>query len=158
LTWKAKAYGVNTRFIELAGEVNSYMPHFVIEKVVEALNGAFKSVRGSKILVLGLAYKKNVNDIRESPSVTLLELLRDRGAQIAYSDPFVPAFPKMREHHFDLDSVDLTPEKLADFDCVLLATDHDSFDYELIRCYARLIVDARGRYESAGEQKNIYFA
>lgn len=157
LTWKAKEYGVNTRFIELAGEVNSYMPHFVIEKVVEALNGVVKAVRGSKILVLGLAYKKNVNDVRESPSVHLLELLQAKGAEIAYSDPFVPVFPKMREHHFDLASVEITAEKLAEFDCVLLATDHDSFDYEFICRHARLIVDTRGRY-AAGGRDNVHFA
>lgn len=157
LTWKAKEYGVNTRFIELAGEVNSFMPHFVVDKVVESLNCAVKSVRGSKILLLGLAYKKNVNDVRESPSVYLLELLRIKGAIVAYSDPFVPVFPKMREHRFDLRSVDITPESLDEFDCVLLATDHDAFDYDLILRHARLIVDTRGKYE-ARRHKNVHSA
>lgn len=146
LTWKAREYGVHTRFIELAGEVNSSMPEWVIGKTTEALNSMRKPVAGSRVLVLGIAYKKNVDDMRESPSAMLLKLLHERGAEIAYSDPYVPAFPKMREYHFELASVELTPESLASYDCVLLATDHDSFDYEMIRRYAPLIVDTRGRY------------
>lgn len=157
LTWKAKEYDINTRFIELAGEVNSYMPLFVTEKVVDALNSVGKSVRGSNILLLGLAYKKNINDSRESPSVRLLELLRAKGAGVAYSDPFVPAFPPMREHSFDLSSVEVTPEVLSKFDCVLLSTDHDDFDYDLIQRHSRLIVDTRGRYSGRG-YANVFFA
>jgi len=157
LTWKAKEYDINTRFIELAGEVNSYMPLFVTEKVVDALNSVGKSVRGSNILLLGLAYKKNINDSRESPSVRLLELLRAKGAGVAYSDPFVPAFPPMREHSFDLSSVEITPEVLSKFDCVLLSTDHDDFDYDLIQRHSRLIVDTRGRYSGRG-YANVFFA
>ncbi|AXK39020.1 nucleotide sugar dehydrogenase [Crenobacter cavernae] len=146
LTWKAREYGVNTRFIELAGEVNASMPDYVVSKVAAALNERKKAINGSKILVLGIAYKKNVDDMRESPSVMLMEKLRDLGAEIAYSDPHVPVFPKMREHQFDLSSVPLSAATLADYDCVLLATDHDKFDYELIRENAQLIVDSRGKY------------
>jgi UDP-N-acetyl-D-glucosamine dehydrogenase len=146
LTWKAREYGVHTRFIELAGEINSSMPDYVIAKITSALNGVRKSVAGSRVLVLGIAYKKNVDDMRESPSVILMEKLRDIGAEIAYSDPHIPVFPKMREHRFDLRSVALTPETVAEYDCVLLATDHDRFDYEMIKRHARLIVDSRGRY------------
>lgn len=147
LTWKAREYGVNTRFIELAGEVNSAMPDFVISKVVAALNQRRKSVRGSAVLVLGLAYKKNVDDMRESPSVVLMERLSALGATVAYSDPHIPTFPKMRDHQsFDLSSVKLTAQCLSQYDCVLLATDHDRFDYQLIKASARLIVDTRGRY------------
>jgi UDP-N-acetyl-D-glucosamine dehydrogenase len=147
LTWKAREYGVNTRFIELAGEVNSNMPDYVVAKLTEALNSARKSVNGMSILVLGIAYKKNVDDMRESPSVVLMEKLQALGATVAYSDPHVPVFPKLRDHvHFDLQSVELTPESLAKYDCVLLATDHDSYDYELIKANARLLVDTRGRY------------
>ncbi len=146
LTWKAREYGVHTRFIELAGEVNSSMPDYVISKVASALNLRRKSINGSRILVLGIAYKKNVDDMRESPSVFLMEKLRDLGAEISYSDPHVPVFPKMREHHFGLASVELTPESVAGFDCVLLATDHDKFDYGMIKAHARLIVDSRGKY------------
>lgn len=146
LTWKAREYGVHTRFIELAGEVNSSMPDYVVAKVASALNSAKKSINGSRILVLGIAYKKNVDDMRESPSVMLMEKLRDLGAGVTYSDPHIPTFPKMREHHFDLSSVLLTHATLSSYDCVLLATDHDKFDYELIKVSAKLIVDSRGRY------------
>jgi UDP-N-acetyl-D-glucosamine dehydrogenase len=146
LTWKAREFGLHTRFIELAGEINSSMPDYVISKVNGALNNAKKSIKGSKVLVLGIAYKKNVDDMRESPSVMLMEKLRDLGAEVSYSDPHIPVFPKMREHHFDLSSVNLSKEVLALYDCVLLATDHDEFDYDLIQSAAALIVDSRGRY------------
>jgi UDP-N-acetyl-D-glucosamine dehydrogenase len=146
LTWKAREYGVHTRFIELAGEVNSSMPDYVVAKVTSALNSAKKSINGSRILVLGIAYKKNVDDMRESPSVMLMEKLRDLGADVSYSDPHIPSFPKMREHRFDLSSVTLDRESLTAYDCVLLATDHDKFDYAMIKESARLIVDSRGRY------------
>ncbi len=146
LTWKAREYGINTRFIELAGEVNSSMPQWVVTKMIDALNDRRKALKGSRILVLGIAYKKNVDDMRESPAVELMELLRDKGAIIHYSDPHVPKFPKMREHTFDLESVELTPENIASYDAVLLATDHARFDYELIQRRAQLIVDTRGIY------------
>jgi UDP-N-acetyl-D-glucosamine dehydrogenase len=148
LTWKAREYGVHTRFIELAGEVNSSMPDYVVSKIASALNERKKAINGSKILVLGIAYKKNVDDMRESPSVFLMEKLRDLGAEISYSDPHVPVFPKMREHHFELSSVALSAESLAAYDCVLLATDHDKFDYDMIRQHAQLVVDSRGKYLS----------
>jgi len=151
LTWKAKEYGVYTRFIELAGEINSSMPHWVIGKVIEALNDRKKSIKGSRCLVLGIAYKKNVDDMRESPSVELMELLTAKGASVDYSDPHVPTFPKMRKHHFDLRSVPLTPEGVAGYDLVLLATNHDKFDYPMIQKHARLIVDTRGVYLKPAE-------
>ena len=151
LTWKARAYGVHTRFIELAGEVNSSMPDYVVSKVAAALNARKKAINGSRVLVLGIAYKKNVDDMRESPSVVLMEKLRGLGAELSYSDPYIARFPKLREHHFDLASVALTPASLAAEDCVLLATDHDCFDYRLIHDHAPLIVDTRGRFApSAG--------
>jgi UDP-N-acetyl-D-glucosamine dehydrogenase len=146
LTWKAREYGLHTRFIELAGEINSDMPHWVVGKVTDALNLRGKSVMGSRVLVLGIAYKKDVEDMRESPSVELMEILRDKGAVVDYADPHVPAFPRMREHYFDLKSVELNPQTIASYDVVLLATAHSSFDYELIRQYAALIVDTRGVY------------
>lgn len=149
LTWKAREYGIHTRFIELAGEVNSAMPQWVVDKVTDALNARERSVKGSRILVLGIAYKKNVDDMRESPAVELMELLRDKGALISYSDPWVPVFPKMREHHFELSSTALTAEVLQQQDLVLLATDHELFDYDFIRRHARLIVDTRGVYLDA---------
>lgn len=146
LTWKAREYGIHTRFIELAGEVNSSMPGFVVSKVTDALNEREQAVRGSRVLVLGLAYKKNVDDVRESPSVVIMEKLRDLGAEVAYHDPHVPVFPRMRDHHFDLASVALTPASLASYDCVIVATAHDCFDYAMILEHARLIVDTRGVY------------
>jgi UDP-N-acetyl-D-glucosamine dehydrogenase len=147
LTWKAREYGVATRFIELAGEVNSNMPDYVIGKVTDALNRRRRSVNGSSILVLGIAYKKNVDDMRESPSVILMEKLAALGAEISYNDPYVPVFPKLRDHtHFDLSSVELSAERLSGYDCVLLATDHDEYDYARILEHAQLIVDTRGRY------------
>lgn len=146
LTWKAREYGLHTRFIELAGEVNSAMPDYVVSKLAAALNQRKKSVNGSRILVLGIAYKKNVDDMRESPSVFIMERLRDLGADVQYSDSHVPVFPKMREHHFELSSVELTAESIASFDAVLIATDHDSVDYEMLKANAPLIVDSRGRY------------
>ncbi|WP_281785442.1 nucleotide sugar dehydrogenase [Uruburuella suis] len=147
LTWKAREYGVNTRFIELAGEVNSAMPDYVVNKVVLALNDHNRSIKNSKVLVLGISYKKNVDDMRESPSVEVMERLQALGAEVAYSDPHVPVFPKMREHQFNLKSEALTPENLARFDCVVLTTDHDKFDYELLKQHAKLIVDTRGKFQ-----------
>ncbi|QWG14889.1 nucleotide sugar dehydrogenase [Bradyrhizobium sediminis] len=147
LTWKAREYGMHTRFIELAGEINSSMPDYVVSKVADGLNSRKKSINGSKILILGIAYKKNVDDMRESPSVFLMERLRDLGASISYSDPHIPVFPKMRQHQFSLSSVPLTAENIAGFDCVLLATDHDKFDYEIIRTSAQLLVDCRGKFQ-----------
>ena len=147
LTWKAREYGLTTRFIELAGEVNTSMPKWVVAKVTDALNNISLPVKGSKILVLGIAYKKNVDDMRESPSVELMQLLREKGAVIEYSDPYVPTFPNMRKYEFDLRSVDLTKDVVGSYDCVLLATDHDSFDYGMLENTAKLLVDTRGRYK-----------
>ena len=147
LTWKAREYGVNTRFIELAGEVNSHMPDYVIGKTALALNGINRSVKGSKVLILGISYKKNVDDMRESPSVEVMDRLHKLGADIAYSDPHVAVFPHIPGHHcFNLSSTPITAETLADFDCVVLTTDHDKFDYPLIAEHAKLIVDTRGRF------------
>ncbi len=151
LTWKAREYGINTRFIELAGEVNTSMPLWVIAKVNDALNLKSKSIKGSKVLVLGISYKKNIDDMRESPSVELMQLLHDRGAVVDYSDPYVPSFPKMRKYQFDLVSVDISENVLHQYDCVLIATDHDVFDYQLIQKNSDLIVDTRGRYKTQME-------
>ena len=144
LTWKAREFGLHTRFIELAGEINHSMPEWVVGKIAAALNDRSKSIKDSRILVLGIAYKKNVDDMRESPAVELMELLVARGAKVDYSDTHVPVFPKMREHYFELESVELTPQSIASYDLLLIATNHDSFDYQMIGKYARLIVDTRG--------------
>lgn len=146
LTWKAKEYGLNTRFIELSGEVNRAMPEYVVSKLTEGLNGLGKSLKGSSILVLGLAYKKNVGDSRESPAAEILSLLVERGATVEYSDPHIPSFPAMRNYQFELVSRELTAQLLESFDAAILVTDHDDFDYELIKEHANLIIDSRGRY------------
>ncbi len=145
-TWKAREYDFNTRFIELAGEVNTNMPRWVMGKVMDALNERGKSLKGAKILVLGIAYKKNVGDMRESPAVKLMEFLQEKGAAIDYTDPHVPTFPKMRAHHFNLKSIDPRPEKVAQYDLLLLVTDHAKFDYAMFQKHAQLIVDTRGVY------------
>lgn len=146
LTWKAREYGVHTRFIELAGEINSYMPQWVVHKLIDALNHHGKPINKSKILILGIAYKKNVDDVRESPAIRLMEILITKGAIVAYSDPFLPVFPKMREHHFNLVSQSLTEETIAEYDAIVVATAHDAFDFDFIKKHANLIVDTRGVY------------
>lgn len=156
LTWKAREYGVNTRFIELAGEINHHMPHWVVGKVGDALNDRGKAIKGSRILVLGLAYKKNIDDTRESPAVEIMDLLQDKGAEVAYSDPHVPTFPRKRDYHFNLQSVPLTPESIVGYDCLVLATDHDGFDYALLQQHARVVVDTRGRLATGA--KNVVAA
>ena len=148
LTWKAREVGMNTRFIELAGEINTNMPYYVVQKVAKALNSVGKSINGSKILILGLAYKKNIGDCRESPSLVIIDLLLKKGADVQYSDPHVQVAPETRKYNFKLNSIDLEPDTLNSFDLVLLLTDHDDFDCELIVKEANLIVDTRGRLKA----------
>lgn len=147
LTWKAREYGVHTRFIELAGEVNSAMPQYVVDRIIGALNAHSKAVRGSRVLVLGIAYKRNVDDMRESPAIVIIEHLQALGATVDYSDPHIPVFPHIRDHSLSMQSISLTKQTLAAYDCVVVATDHDRFDYDLIKAHAPLIVDTRGRYQ-----------
>ncbi|QRN03376.1 nucleotide sugar dehydrogenase [Legionella sp. MW5194] len=148
LTWKAREYGLHTRFIELAGEINSAMPLWVINKVADALNERAKAIKNSKILVLGAAYKRNVDDMRESPSLEIIELLQEKGALVSYSDPHVPVLPPMRHHHLEMKSVDITAESISQYDCVVLATAHNAFDYALIAEHAQLIVDTRAAFKT----------
>jgi UDP-N-acetyl-D-glucosamine dehydrogenase len=143
LTWVARRYGINTRFIELAGEINTAMPQYVLERVADALNDDGKAVKGSRVCVLGVAYKKDVDDPRESPAFTILELLERKGALISYADPHIPTLPLMRHHRLHLDSQPLTPEFLAEQDCVIIVTDHSAFDYDLIVENTQLVVDTR---------------
>ena len=143
LSWKARAYGLTTRFIELAGEVNVAMPRWVVGKLAEAFNRQGKAVKGSKILVLGLAYKKDIDDVRESPSIELIELLKQQGAKVDYNDPHVPLTHRMREHDLKMTSKPLTAKSLASYDAVLIATDHSSYDYQFIVDHARLVIDSR---------------
>jgi UDP-N-acetyl-D-glucosamine dehydrogenase len=156
LSWVARKHGQTTRFIELAGEINSAMPQYVVQRLSEALNDAGKPVKGSKIAVLGVAYKKDVDDPRESPSFSLMELLQARGAVLSYSDPHIPTLPAMRHYHVpDLSSQPLTPQYLSSQDCVLIATDHSAFDYELIVKHSKLVVDTRNatRNVTVGREK-----
>jgi UDP-N-acetyl-D-glucosamine dehydrogenase len=146
LTWKARQYGVPTRFIELAGEINAHMPHWVVDKVGRALNDCGRAIQGSRILVLGLSYKKNVDDLRESPSIKLMEMLAARGAAVSYSDPHIPTFLGHHGPRAVLSSMCLTEEAVASYDVLLLATDHSAFDYAMIQRHAKLIIDTRGVY------------
>ena len=144
LAWKAKEYGVNSKFIELAGEVNAAMPARYADKAAAMLNAAGKSVRDAAVLILGVAYKKNVDDMRESPALKIIDLLSQQGAHITYSDPHVPRIGKLRDYEFDLQSQTLSAALLADQDLVILCTDHDKFDYRLIADNSKLLLDTRG--------------
>ena len=159
LTWKAREYGLSTRFIELAGEVNTSMPRYVVERLGEALNDQKKPINGSNILVLGLAYKKDVDDQRESPSLTLIEMLQDRGAVVSYHDPYVPQTHKMRKHDLQLESVALTDEVVKSVDAVLVATDHTCVDYGWVCERASLVIDTRNATKGfRGNREHIYKA
>tara|TARA_B100000780_G_C21113723_1_gene450312 strand:+ start:940 stop:2247 length:1308 start_codon:yes stop_codon:yes gene_type:complete len=153
LTWKAREYGVNTKFIELAGEFNREMPKYVVSRLSYGLNINKKCINGSNILILGLAYKKNIDDQRESPSIDIMELIRKEGGHIDYADPYIPQFKKMRAHDFQISSIDLSAKVLSKYDAVILCTDHDDFDYDLIIDNSKLVIDARGRY-STGKYRN----
>jgi UDP-N-acetyl-D-glucosamine dehydrogenase len=148
LAWKAREYGVTAKFIELAGEINVQMPHYVIEKLQGALNNRGKAVKGSRILVLGLAYKKDVDDARESPSFEIIDALLRRGAAVSYHDPHIPRLPRTRAWPdlASLTSETLTRERLASQDAVVIVTDHSEVDYELILHHSSLIIDSRGVY------------
>jgi UDP-N-acetyl-D-glucosamine dehydrogenase len=150
LSWKAKEYGQRTRFIELAGAINTEMPAYVVDRVTLALNERGKPVRGSKILVLGLAYKADVDDTRESPSFELIELLHKLGAQVDYSDPHIARTTPVRKHDLQMESVTLTPQSVASYDALLIATAHSAFDYDLIAKHARLVVDTRDAMREHG--------
>jgi len=144
LSWKARQYGLTTRFIELAGEVNVAMPRYVIAKLMDALNDRGKALKGARVLVLGLAYKKDIDDVRESPSLELIELLREKGASVDYNDPHVPRTHKMREHDLKMISKKISARMLAGYDVVLVSTDHSSYDYQVIADHAKLVIDTRG--------------
>ncbi|BDG07145.1 nucleotide sugar dehydrogenase [Anaeromyxobacter paludicola] len=157
LTWKARQFEFQTRFIELAGEINTAMPHYVVQRTMEALNDRGLALKGARILVLGIAYKRDVDDMRESPAIRLIELLQARGAQVVYHDPFVPRVPRMRHHSLDMVSVPLTDEALAGSDAVLIATDHSEVDYARVVERSALVVDTRNacRGVKAGREKIV---
>ncbi len=158
LTSKAREYDLQTKFIELAGEINSSMPYYVIQRTQEALNEKSKSLKGAKVLVLGAAYKKDVDDPRESPSFKLMELLLQKGAEVQYNDPRIPVLLPRRQHALDLTSIELTAETLSAFDCILLATDHSVYDYDFIWQHAQLIIDTRNVYRTKEQLTKVYFA
>ncbi len=151
LTWKAREYDVPTKFIELAGEINTFMPYYVIQRTIEALNQQGRSIVGATCLVLGLAYKKDVDDSRESPALKLIDLLENKGAVVDYNDPHIPTAPKTRKYRMEKDSVPLTPENLAKYDCVVVATDHSAYDPAFIATHARLVVDTRNLIKNPGD-------
>ncbi|MCX7611654.1 MAG: nucleotide sugar dehydrogenase [Ignavibacterium sp.] len=150
LTWKAREFDISTKFIELAGEINTFQPYHVVNRTIEALNNYGKTINGSKVLILGAAYKKNIDDMRESPSLKLIEIFMQRGAEVFYNDPFVPKLPPTRHYRFDMESVDLTAENLGKFDVVVLSTDHDIYDYDFIYKHSNLIIDTRNAFKQKG--------
>lgn len=157
LTWKAREYDTSSKFIELAGEINTSMPFYVVEKVIHALNDHKKSIKGSKIIILGLAYKKDIDDLRESPSLKLIELLQDHGAKVDYNDDYVTSIPKVRKYNFSKKSIKITPASIRNYDLVLLSTEHSYYDYSMILKNAKLIVDTRNGF-GAYKNKKIYKA
>jgi UDP-N-acetyl-D-glucosamine dehydrogenase len=150
LTWKAREFGITTRFIELAGQINSSMPGYVVEKVGEALNSRGKPIQGSRILVLGVSYKKDADDARESPALEIIEILLAKGAATHYSDPFFPRLPTGRRHALELRSVPLTEESVQAYDAVVVVTDHSDFPYDLIHRSSSLIIDSRNVFRRLG--------
>ena len=153
LSWKAKQYDFRTRFIELAGEVNVAMPYYVVDKTIEALNGHRKALKGAKVLVLGLAYKKDIDDLRESPSLTIIELLKQRGAIVDYNDPFFPYVGHGR--HYDLDMHGVPLDNVVQYDCVLIVTDHSDYDYAQIVRDSKLVVDTRNATKGIRSEKIV---
>ena len=148
LTWKAREYGLSTKFIELAGEVNVAMPRWIVSKLQSSLNDHGKSVKGSKVLVIGISYKKDIDDTRESPAFEIMGQLEELGAEFSYYDPFFPQIPMTRIHPewAGVKSIDLTPEAVSEFDAVLIVTDHSDIDYEMLAKNAVLLLDSRGIY------------
>ncbi len=157
LTWKAREYGVSTRFIELAGEINTAMPAHVVSELMNLLNDRGRALKGARVLVLGVAYKPNIGDPRESPGLTLIELLQERGAQVDYSDPFIPTLPRSRKFDLRHKSTAITAQGLAGYDAVLIATAHDAFDYPFIVQHAKLVLDTRNATKNVHEGREKIF-
>ena len=159
LTWKAREFELNTKFIELAGEINTHQPYYVVQKSIEELNKNKKALNGAKVLILGAAYKKDIDDMRESPSLKLIEIYREKGAQVDYYDPYVLKLPKTRKYQYNMVSIDLTKESISKYDLVVLSTDHEAFNYEMIARNSKLIIDTRNVFEKKNlVSKNIYKA
>ncbi|RJP22478.1 MAG: nucleotide sugar dehydrogenase [Candidatus Abyssobacteria bacterium SURF_5] len=154
LSWKAREYDFNTRFIELAGEVNTFVPYHVVQRIGEALNLKGKSIRGARILVLGVAYKPDVDDMRESPAIKIIELLLKQGADVRYNDPHIPRFPRLRKYDLDMVSVKLTPRLMKSMDCVAIITNHSSYDYNYIVKHAPMVIDTRNATKAVTNSKS----
>jgi UDP-N-acetyl-D-glucosamine dehydrogenase len=155
LTWKAREYDFSTRFIELAGEINTDMPHYVFRKTMDGLNSRGKQMNGAKILVMGLAYKKDVDDTRESPSLKLIDLLKSKGAIVDYHDPYIPEMRRTRKYHFDMGSIPLSDNTISSYDAVVIATDHSVYDYKWVYSNANLIIDTRNAMGSFSNDEKI---
>lgn len=159
LTWRAREFDYSTKFIELAGEINTNMPYYVLSKLIEALNDNGKPLKGSRVLILGLAYKKNIDDYREAPALKFMNILSKKGIYFDYCDPFIPELKPTRLYSFNRKSIDLTKENLKKYDCVVLMTDHDLFDREMILRDANLIIDTRNFFGSKGlKEGKVYKA
>ena len=157
LTWKAHEYEIQTKFIELAGEINTFMPFYVIERLMHVMNENKKCLNGAKVLLLGLSYKKDIDDLRESPSLKLIEILQDNGASVDYNDDYTKEIPKLRKYEFKKKSVKLTAENIKKYDVVLLATDHSYYDVKFIAKHAKIVLDTRNAFGKV-RSKNIYKA
>ena len=157
LSWRAREFGASPKFIHLAGEINTAMPEFVVRRVAEALNGQRKPLNGSSVLLLGMAYKQDVDDTRESPSLRVMELLQKEGAQVDYSDPYIPELRHTRAYAFEKNSVELTVQNIRKYDCIIVTTAHSAFDYDLIREHANLIVDTRNAFREKGNRRGKVF-
>jgi UDP-N-acetyl-D-glucosamine dehydrogenase len=153
LSWKAREFDLRTRFIELAGEINMAMPYFVLDNLAAGLNERRKSIKGAKILVLGLAYKRDIDDLRESPSLTIIELLRERGAIVAYNDPYFPTVGRGR--HYDLNMTSAPLDDLAQYDAAIIVTDHSSYDFKTIVAQSQLVVDTRNATKGIDSPKIV---
>ena len=151
LAWKAKEYDFSARFINLAGEINVSMPYYVIEKTMEALNRHKKSLNGSRIMVIGMAYKKDIDDDRESPGYAIMKLLLEKGAQVVYNDPWIPKLEATRKYDFEMSSMTITPEVLAEMDAVIIVTDHSDYNFEEIVEHSNLVIDTRNATAHAKE-------
>ncbi len=159
LTWKAREFDINTKFIELAGEINTFMPYYVVNKLVDALNEHRKSLKGSRILILGMAYKKDVDDLRESPTLKLMDILYKKGAIVDYNDPYIPELWETRHYKFNNKSVELTPENLRSYDAVLISTDHSAYHWDDIVEHARIVIDTRNATQNVKRyREKIYKA
>jgi UDP-N-acetyl-D-glucosamine dehydrogenase len=157
LSWKAKECDFPTRFIELSGEINTSMPYYIVQKMVETMNQRKQCLNGSLILILGVAYKKDVDDVRESPAIKIIKLLKEQGAKVSYHDPYIPKLPPMRKSSLRMNSVDLDENILSQADCVIIVTDHSSYDYQWIVNCARLVIDTRNATKNVrrGREKII---